>query len=111
MWKILGALPRPHALEQIWIAFDPNMSLLEDQLKELGAFQWANLISRLRRMFPNLEKVKILIGGNDPEKQPHQALCQRSVVKALEEVEEGLVEICMINGSPIVSPWSDSVGQ
>lgn len=110
MWKILGALPRPHALEQIWIAFDPNMSLLEDQLKELGAFQWTNLISRLRRIFPNLEKVKILIGGNDPEELPHQALCQRSVVKALEE-EEGLVDICMINGSPIVSAWSDSVGQ
>ena len=62
MWKMLSALPSPNALQECRFRFRPYKNLLEKQLSLLGFLESPNLLHKLRRMFPNLKMIKIILG-------------------------------------------------
>ncbi|KAF8628536.1 hypothetical protein AX15_003830 [Amanita polypyramis BW_CC] len=58
MWKMLSALPAPNALHECWFKFMPIHGSFEEQMKH---FDFPDLLHRLRRMFPNLKIIKIML--------------------------------------------------
>ena len=96
MWKMLSALPSPNALQEFRFKLRPYKNL-ERQLSLLGLLESPNLLHQVRRMFPNLKMIKIILGVYEPEESDPflEALRRSNDLRVLEE--NGIVKLIVVD--------------
>ena len=62
MWKIVSALPSPNALQECWFRFLAYDNWLQEHLSLFGFLESPDILHKLRSMFPNLKRIKIIVG-------------------------------------------------
>ncbi|KIL66668.1 hypothetical protein M378DRAFT_160688 [Amanita muscaria Koide BX008] len=97
MWKMLSALPSPNALQECRFRFLTYESSLQEQLSLFGFLESPNILHKLRSMFPNLKRIKIIV--STPESRNSvlffEELRRAEDLRALEG--NGLVKIVIVD--------------
>ncbi|KIL67234.1 hypothetical protein M378DRAFT_22861 [Amanita muscaria Koide BX008] len=96
--NFLSSLPSPRTLQAISIGIEfIAMQSLKRRLTMLELFKWSSLVETVQRLFPNLNRLAIHIGGGlcwfeNPTSNPYIYLLRR-ITKVRDLEEKGVIEL------------------